>query len=240
MKLKILLIAALAVIFTGPAAVVAQDGDLPDQTTLKQRHAAQGALMRLAGDDLSGLSLTWPRARTAPSRVAGFKWAGTGTEADALAVEFVAAFPELTLAMVDELKIVNTQRANGRAAVRFRQMYEGLEVLERTLVVTVDEGSRRVLAMSANTASVGIVDMTTDIGSEAAAQAAQIAVLGNEGKSARKVPDALVRRAIWASPGGAAVVYRVVVPTVPMLEKIVCLVDAATGKVIKTTNEVVK
>ena len=92
-------------------------------------------------------------------------------------------------------------------------------------------------SLSSDAVALDGLDPDRDIGRAAAARAASERVLGAEAPEAR---EPLASRVVLAGPGGARLAWRVIVPTIPMIQKIVCIVDAETGDVIKLTDEVIR
>jgi len=123
--------------------------------------------------------------------------------------------------------------------VTFKQTWEGLEVIGADVKVAMDKEGK-VLSLASSTQLLTGLSLEQDVGTEAAARAAHLAVFGREASKDEERPAAIpIRKAVLAGPGTRAVVYRVVLPT-PMLQKWVCLVDAATGKVLKKFNQAIR
>lgn len=231
----------LALLFAS-AGAVAQESEPAADVAPGSRAAAAAALERLR--EASGtrpLTVLWDeRGGPTPRRIDGLDWASERSEPEAAARAFLGAWPELFPVGEGELKLVREEKLRGRTAVSFRQQWRGLEVLESGVVVTVDEGGR-VLAFSATAVAIETVEEGGEIGVAAAAIAAHRAVTGQEltlELATSLAGSGLVRRAIWPRGASPRLVYRVVVPVLPLLSKWVCVIDALSGEVIFKSDQV--
>ena len=116
-----------------------------------------------------------------------------------------------------------------------------MDVLGAEVVVQTD-GQGAVLSIADESVRFKLAPIS-DIGYARAVEAAWLEVTGHvptiaipEGPE----PTAFARKAVLARGGTPRLVYRVLVPTIPMVEKIVCLVDGETGEVVQKTNEVIR
>lgn len=200
------------------------------------------ALARLVPVREEGLLLSWRGKRVNPTRVAGFKWtAPEGQSGLAAAEAFLGAFPELLSAPSSSLELVRTESVRGRTVFRFGQRFEGMEVLGAEVVVQTD-GQGTVLSIADESVRFQLAPIS-DIGYERAVEAAWREVTGHVptfALPAESEPPAFARKAVLARGGKPRLVYRVLVPTIPLVEKIICLVDGETGEVVQKTNEVIR
>ncbi len=200
------------------------------------------ALARLVPVRAEGLLVSWRGKRVNPVRVAGFRWsAPEGQSGLAAAEAFLEAFPELLSAPSSSLELARTESVRGRTVFRFGQRFEGMDVLGAEVVVQTD-GQGAVLSIADESVRFKLAPIS-DIGYARAVEAAWLEVTGHvptiaipEGPE----PTAFARKAVLARGGTPRLVYRVLVPTIPMVEKIVCLVDGETGEVVQKTNEVIR
>jgi hypothetical protein len=186
----------------------------------------------------------WP-GRVEARRIDGLLWLAKGElESSAVASDFLQRYGDLLGLKPGQLELDGIESTNSRTAVRFQQTLGGLPVLDGAVIVLLD--SKRQVRSVVSYARPGLVleDSGKDVGVTLAGKAAFSRVLGKGAQSRMPKQDGvwkgLVGKAVLASAGKARVVYRVLVPTVPGIEKVVCLVDSATGKVLKVSNEVAK
>ncbi len=198
------------------------------------RDAAQADLERLEADRGDSLRVQWPQLRTTPSRVSGLRWSHDATSAEDVGAAFINEFRGLTGVAPGDLSLGEAERTKHRTVLRFRQSWRGIPVLGGEVILSLDREGR-VLSMASSTARIEDLDLSRDVGRVAAAQAAIERV-----HHTTEDRPALATQVIIPGPGGPRLAWRVVVPTVPMLQKIVCLVDAATGEILKLTDEVIR
>jgi hypothetical protein len=200
------------------------------------------ALKRLTPVRAEGLVVSWRGKRVNPTRVAGFRWlAPEGKVGLAAAEAFLKAFQDLLSAPVSSLELSRTETARGRMVFRFGQRFEGLEVLGAEVVVQTD-GEGNVLSMVDESVRFQLAQVS-DIGYAKAVAAAWMDINGQEPRII--IPEgpessAFARKVVLARGGTPRLVYRVLVPTIPMLSKVICLVDGETGEVVQKTNEVIR
>ncbi len=215
--------ALVAVMLAAPAA--GQAGE---------REAARVALSRLEAAFGDGLRVHWPELRTTPARVSGLRWTADGTSPADIGAAFLEAFPDLIGASPAELALVTTEGTHQRTILRYRQSWQGIPVLGGDLFLTLDRAGR-VLSLASSTVRTAGLDATRDLGREVAVAAAARRVFKDADPH-----EAAATRAVLPGPGGPTLVWRVLVPTIPMVQKIVCLVDAATGEVLQVRDEVIR
>lgn len=221
----------LALTVAVPQPSVAQDVPGPAGAA-PTREMVQSELDGLRPTDGGKLRVVWPHTRRAPSAVHGLRWhAGVEGEEDA-ARAFVAQHPSLALVPADSLALARGERTKNRAVLHFQQTWAGLEVLGCSVNISLDK-QNRVLSFVSSAMPLDGLEERGDIGKEEA---------GETARKAARLPatggGAVVEKAVFAQPGSAAVVYRVVLSTLPLPGKTVVIVDAATGKVLKVTDEV--
>jgi hypothetical protein len=230
----------LALLFLAPALPAAAD----DGPAVTRRDRSDTGLARLAPHAVSReLLVHWKRDRQVPARVAGFRWTAPDGQVGLAAAEaFLSAFPELLSAPLARVENRSVETTTERASFRFAQTWRGLEVIGAEVVVLTD-GEGTVLSLVDGSVQVDITASAADIGPLAATRLAWDTVLpggGNDLAIQRAADSGLVRQAVLARGGDSRLVYRVVVPMVPLLEKWVVLVDAQTGRVLQKKNEVVR
>ena len=207
----------------------------PEHSTASVRGLAGDALKRLAGErGIDSLSVTWPKSRPVPRRVSGMEWSGEGTARE-VAARFSREFGDLLGVAAGDLAWVRDEKIKGRTAVHFRQEWNGLPVSGGKVVVVVAD-SGKVLACSSGAQPVLARPAEGDIGRDAAVEAA-VSSLGNAAELGKAVP-VVTGKLVIAAPDRTQIVYRVLLPTIPGLAKLVVLVDAATGTVVRKFNDV--
>lgn len=186
----------------------------------------------------------WP-GRVEARRIDGLQWQAKGDgDASAVAVDFVQQHCDLLGLDAAQLQLDGVESTSSRTAVRFQQTLGGLPVLDGAVIVLLD-GKRQVRSVvSSGRPGLVLQESGKDVGVTMAGKAAFSRVLGKGAPSRMPknegVWQGLVGKAVLATAGKARVVYRVLVPTIPGVEKVVCLVDSATGEVLKVSNEVAK
>jgi hypothetical protein len=209
---------------------------------LKGNKRTREALKKLTPLRAEGLIVSWRGKRVNPTRVAGFRWAAPEGMVGLVAAEaFLKEFQDLLSAPVGSLELARTESTRGRMVFRFGQRFDGLEVLGAEVVVQTD-GQGNVLSMVDESVRFQLAPVS-DIGYAKAVAAAWMDVNGQEPRIA--IPEgpessAFARKAVLARGGTPRLVYRVLVPTIPMLSKVICLVDGETGEVVQKTNEVIR
>ncbi len=199
------------------------------------RSRAREALVRLAGEKgVTGLSVTWPEARPVPRRVSGMDWTASGSARD-VATRFAEEFADLLGVEPVDLEWDRNEVSRGRTAVHFRQTWKGIPVSGAKVVIQVSE-SGRVLSSSSGARPVVVPPPEADVGEEAARNAA-VKSLGSAAELGKALP-LITGRLVLPSPDRTQIVYRVLLPTVPGMAKLVVLVDAATGEIVQTFNDV--
>jgi len=212
------------------------------ESAQKGNKRTRAALKRLTPVRAEGLLVSWRGKRVNPTRVAGFRWpAPDGKVGLAAAEVFLRSFQELLSAPPESLELSRTETVRDRMVFRFGQRFEGLEVLGAEVVVQTD-GKGNVLSVVDESVRFQLAPVS-DIGYAKAVAAAWLEVNGHEPEVV--IPEgpesaAFARRAVLARGGTPRLVYRVLVPTIPMLQKVICLVDGETGKVVQKTNEVIR
>lgn len=200
----------------------------------EEREAARAALTRLEtafGDDLR---VHWPELRSAPARVSGLRWTTEATSPADIGAAFLAEFRDLIGASPEALTLVETEGTRRRTVLRYRQSWQGIPVLGGEVFVTLDREGR-VLSLASSTVRTIDLDASKDLGREVAIDAAVRRVFDDDAAH-----PAAATRVVLPGPGGPVLAWRVLVPTVPMVQKIVCLVDAATGEVLQVRDEVIR
>jgi hypothetical protein len=208
-----------------------------------RRDLANAALTRLNPVRANGeLLVNWRGNRPTPVRVGGFRWAAPeGVTGVDIAKAFLNAHPELVGVGPDQLVLESTKAARERVAYRFEQRWQGLEVVGGEVVVlTVADGT--VISLADETVPLNLTD-DVSISANSAVDAAWLAVTGSRPSAAgleRTVANGMARKVVLARGGEAKLAYRVVVPTIPLLEKWVVFVDAHSGMVVQKQNEVIQ
>jgi len=234
MKRMCTVLTGLAALVMGMTGASADVGERVGFATL--RSLAEADLARLEGDSNDRIRVVWPTLRATPSRVSGLRWTRNDASPEDIGAAFLAEFPGLTGADPATLELAETEGTRSRTVLHFQQRWQGIKVLGGQVILSLDD-SGRVLSMASSTARLDGLDMARDIGRKAAARAAIDRVHG-DGQARDLEP--LATLVILPGPGRAVLVWRVVVPTVPMVQKIVCLVDATTGEILKVTDEVIR
>ncbi|MFH1532187.1 MAG: hypothetical protein ABIK09_15790 [Pseudomonadota bacterium] len=224
----------LLTLVVGLPGVFAEDETAAGTGTLRALAAAD--LSRLEGASGDRLRVLWPRLRATPSRVSGLRWTPGDAATQDVGAAFLAAFPGLTGAPPAALELIETEGTRNRTILRYQQRWQGIRVLGGQVILSLDK-SGRVLSMASSTTGLVGLDSSRDVGREVAVRAALDRIHG-EGRGADL--GARAARVVLAGPGGAVLAWRVVVPTVPMIQKIVCLVDAASGEILTVTDEVIR
>ncbi len=212
------------------------------EEALKGNKKTRAALKKLTPVRAEGLIVSWRGKRVNPTRVAGFRWAAPDGKVGVAAAElFLQTFQDLLSAPIDSLELARTETARGRMVFRFGQRFEGLEVLGAEVVVQTD-GEGSVLSMVDESVRFQLAPVN-DVGYAQAVAAAWLEVNGQEPRIT--VPEgpessSFARKAVLARGGMPRLVYRVLVPTIPMLSKVICLVDGETGEVVQKTNDVIR
>jgi len=199
------------------------------------RGQARAALARLAGDrGEDSLRVSWPENRLVPRRVFGMDWSTQGTARE-VASRFATEFADLLGVAPKDLAWTRDEKSTGRTAVRFRQEWNGIPVKSGNVVIVVAD-SGKVLSCNSGVSPVLVPPPDGDVGADAARTAA-VASLGNAAELGNAAP-VVTGKLVIAAPDRAQIVYRVLLPTIPGVAKLVVLVDAATGNVVQTINDV--
>ncbi len=208
-----------------------------------RRDLANAALTRLSPVRANGeLLVNWRGNRPTPVRVGGFRWtAPEGVTGVDIARAFLSAHPELLGVSPDQLALESTKAARERVAYRFEQRWQDLEVVGGEVVVlTTADGT--VISLADETVPLTLSeDLSVSVNS--AVDTAWLAVTGARPTVAgleRTVANGMARKVVLARGGEAKLAYRVVVPTIPLLEKWVVFVDARSGMVVQKQNEVIQ
>ena len=179
------------------------------------------------------------------SRIDGLKWSSAKSgDAETVAREFLERFGTLLGVTSGGVRRTRVEKTATRSAVRYQQMYGDMRVLGAQVVVLLDSHNRVRSVSSSVLPGLSVTNAGTDVGATTAGLAAFKRVLGEaagaHAPADEQVWESLARKAVLVSGTRGLIVYRVVVPTVPGVEKIVCLVDAATGEIVKAGNEVIR
>jgi Zn-dependent metalloprotease len=223
----------LALAVAVPRPSLGQDVGEPDGAA-PTREMVQAELDGLRPTQGGKLRVVWPLTRRTPSAVHGLRWSAGVEGREDVARAFVAQHPSLAQVSTENLALVRTERTKTRAVLHFQQTWAGLKVLGGAVNISFDKDNR-VLSFVSSAMPLDGLEERGDVGRQEAVEAARKAV----GLPAAAGATA-VGKAVFAQPGSAAVVYRVVLSTLPLPGKIVVVVDAATGKVLKVTDEVRK
>ena len=238
-----LTVAVSSIAFSSTASPAEDQQSRAEDSTDARKVQAQQALNRLSPvrPDRELLVL-WPEDRATPVRVAGFRWVPPdGLEGVDVATAFLAAFPELVSVSAEALVLSRAESGRQRTSYRFEQRFEGLEVLGGEVVVLADADGR-VISLVDHSVPVALAPGET-ISKAEAAERAWLAVTGRGPASTgpeRALALSLTRKVVLARGGAPRLAYRVVVPTIPLLEKFVVLVDAHSGDVLSKNNEVIR
>ena len=212
---------------------VATGEDLPGTTSRSSL-----LLERLQPITSGKLVVHWPATRKMPARVAGFQWESKQADARASAREFLAAFPEL-VGVDEEFVCDSIESSHDRKVVHCRQMWRDLEVLDGRLSIVV-RNERTVLSVSRSCDTVSTLERSDEISADTAREIAFNAIFEGALEYRDSTPPNLRTRLAVSVKGGTRVVYRVVVPVVPLFQKWVCIIDAKSGRVLQKTNEVIR
>ncbi len=227
-------VAGLIALVAGLPNVFALDEQVTGSA--QQRILAEADLSRLKSEAGDGLRVVWPTLRATPARVSGLRWTTGDASPEDTAAAFLEEFPGLTGTEPGDLELAETERTTNRTVLRFQQKWQGIRVLGGGVILSLDSEGR-VLSMASSSARVDGLDPSRDIGRKAAVRAAVDRV---HGEVAAGDARALAARVVVPGPGPSVLAWRVLVPTVPLVQKIVCLVDAATGEILKITDEVIR
>ena len=234
MTLRLHVLIGLIALIAAPTEAFAQDGQPPE--LINRRALAEADLSRLKAETGGPLRVVWPNLRSTPARVSGLRWTAGHASAEETAGAFIAEFPGLTGVTPDELRLSDTERTKHRTVLHFRQTWGEVLVLGGEVILSLDAAGR-VISMASSSARVDGLDATRDIGRKDAVRAAIARVHSGVELEALR---ASASKVVLPGPGASVLVWRVVVPTIPMVQKVVCLVDAATGEIIKVTDEVIR
>lgn len=214
---------ALALLLPGTAGAAPGDEAV--------REAARDAVEQL--ESRHDARVSWPAGRPTPKLVTGLTIATEGADAEARARGFAADHEALLGVSADELVHERTERQRARTSVRFRLVREGLPVLDRTLVVALDE-QNRVLSVTNDLLPVGEVPEAS-IGSGEAREAVRdhLERVVDTGREVLPVEEALVRSR--AETRRVFVVYAI---QHLFREHLRVLVDAQSGRVTAVRNEI--
>jgi Zn-dependent metalloprotease len=197
-------------------------------------------MKRLSAHSESGLRFSRQSTNENLARVSGFRWKTNIETPEDAARGFIKAFPELVPMTVTELRLSEVEQTSTRRVVRFKRFYKGMRVLDQAVTVSVTQGDEVIGLTSSAAALENLDENLPDIGWQKALGAAHKAVYktpaGDEKIEGLKL-SAHTSKVVIAQPGQAVIAYRIQVPTIPGLEKITCLINAATGEVIQVRNE---
>ena len=218
----------------GLAPALRADDPGPGAGTRQVRAEMDLSLLRAGSGD--SVRVLWPKLRETPSRVSGLRWTSGDDTVETSAETFLSEFSGLTGADARDLELTDTERSRSRTVLHFQQAWRGYRVLGATVILSFDEAGT-LLSMASSTTGTHDLDPSRDVGRDAALRAANERVLGANSPVA---PEGRASRVVLPGPGGARLAWRVIVPTVPRIQKIVCIVDAASGAVIRINDEVIR
>ena len=154
----------------------------------------------------------------------------------ARAQRFLTAWNPLLGIPTSQLRHRKTENSRLRRVVRYQQRYDGLDVLDRYVNVTLDTRGT-VLTLSSDAVRI----TSCKRGKLSRRAATRQAIRGALGLSRKaKLPKIATRarQVIFAAPGRARHVWAVTVVKTPMHEHLEVLVDAITGQVLRISNQV--
>ena len=184
---------------------------------------------------LAALQHEQPQARAVwrdgqPVLITGLEVATTGSSPAERAHAFLARRTELIAAT---LELADVDHRGDRAVVRFRQVHQGLPVVDHTLVVTLDHQGRVVRLLN-DTARLTEVSPATIDAAEARRRAAE-RVLGAGVAPANLATE----KVVFAHGGHGTEGYLVRVPRLP-LGVVEVRVNATTGDIIGLRETVLR
>lgn len=192
---------------------------------------ADDALRTEIQDRVSDLLQRTPSARAhwrvdlaAPAMMLGLDARVEGATAEERAQRWVASNAAVFGLSADQLQLASHTRLRGRTSVTFQQVYQGVPVHQRQLVVMVKDNGR-IQRVVNNTYPVR--ELRT-----AGAVDPRAAVIGRFGPTARVAEAAQAKRVVVASSRGAfeaALVH--VAPSAEQLEVLEVLVNLSSGEV---------
>ncbi|MFH1437165.1 MAG: hypothetical protein ABIJ56_15770 [Pseudomonadota bacterium] len=162
-----------------------------------------------------------------PQVISGFSWRSCSSDPELNALDFLAAFPDLAGIgdPCEDLVHESTVRVGESTFVRFEQVYGGLPVTGRAVIIKTD-ASGSVITMAGNAMPAeSDIELQPQRGE---AEAMDIAAASVEG-GLKRAPAASLQ--VLINPGEAALVWAVSVGTLAPAGSWVVLVDAATGEV---------
>lgn len=222
------------------ASAHAAPPDVAERQAVKR--AAIDAVERLQQQN-PAVRATWSGTAMTPRVVTGMRTATVGATPEARALSFVAAHPELVGVTAGQLGHMETKTSRGRTVVRFQQLHQGLPVLDRTLVITLDtsdDGPAQVMIVTSDIRTIrGPLPAATVTERTARDTAIRAAWATPEGTA---TPDAAARaqQVVVADMTGARVMWRVEVQRRPVVDRIEVLVDGASGDVRGLRNRAIR
>ena len=186
------------------------------------------------------LLATQPRARVSwqpfarrPAQISGLELTVPGTTPEAGSAAFLKTWQGLLELPFESLRYARTTHAKDRHGVRYEQTWKGLKVLDRSVVVSIDDRGR-VRSLASDLLPLG----TPVEGPVGEAQAGASAIAAIHGLHAPLTLRFSAERVVLAEPGLALIVWRVRVPRRPLADNLVVLVDSRDGEVIHIQNRV--
>ncbi|MCA9538160.1 MAG: PepSY domain-containing protein [Myxococcales bacterium] len=185
--------------------------------------------------DFPSLKATFRPGQPTPALLTGLRVPTEGATPRARAEAFLWLNPELVGA--DAVDFIEANQVSGRTIVRFRPQHAGLPVLDRSVVVTLDDAGN-VISLGGDTAPITRFNRAT-IDEETARLIAQRKVTGAAADAPVALAPSVVRKAVVAFAGVGTEVYEVELSRQPLAEHLVVRIDAHTGEILSVRNRVV-
>lgn len=181
------------------------------------------------------VQVVWPEGRTVPTSVTRIDEPTRAEDPVRGAESFLARHRDaLGLSGID-LVAQPVERTKRTTTVRLNQTWRGLPVHQRSVVVGLDAGGRRVRSIQANVVPVDLPADAVDIGREKAIEAALAGFRGVPAAGAEPGAEAVV----LAGPK-AARAWRVSIPTLRPFGRVSVFVDAASGRILWVRRDVIE
>ena len=204
------------------------------QSTLGAESPSSRSLIEAMQHDTPQMNIVWQMGDRWPAMITGMNIATDGDDPQSQALDFVARWSNLIGLSPGSLVPVKTRSMTGRSSVQLQQMHDGLPVIGRYVVITLDDAG--VVRAVASDAIPFERALAGDITEAQAQRAAVTAVLGEgTGVEASSSP---IQRVIVADPGLAVVAWKVGVPGPTPLDAKVVLVDSRDGRILQVRSNV--
>lgn len=196
----------------------------PQPTRAQAVPAARGSLHAVMQENPRAHA-QWRLGQPAPSLITGLRIPTAGVTPEHRAQNFVATHAGLIGVPAAELSAQAVQSSAGRVSVRFQQVYRGLPVYQRSLVVTMDTDGN---VITLNNSTLPITQLGAPrLSLERALTLAHAQTKRASGNLTTSAPE----RVIIAQPGHAAEAALVRVAHPGTLQSASLLVDLSTGAI---------